>query len=131
MIFVDSSAIIALSFPKDPFHLKANIWQKENKKESFITTNLVIFETLGWSRYKGGKKIAVQIGKGLYSGNGIRIVKITPEDEKKSWIIFKKLNGRGISMVDCTSFVVMKRLKIEKAFAFDADFIKAGFELFP
>lgn len=131
MIFVDTSAILALTFPKDSFHSKANIWQKENKKESFVTSNLVVIETLNWSRYKGGKKIAIEIGEGLYSRNGINIVKVTPEDERNAWNFFKKLDGKGISMVDCTSFAIMNRLKIKKAFAFDRDFKKAGFSILP
>ena len=51
--------------------------------------------------------------------------------KKMPWKLFKKLNGRGISMVDCTSFTVMKRLKIKKVFAFDEDFKKAGFLVLP
>jgi predicted nucleic acid-binding protein len=131
MIFVDTSAIVALAFPKDQFYSEANIWQKENKKESFITTNTVVIEALGWVRYKGGRKIAVEVGEKLYLGDDIDIVKVTPEDEKNAWSVFKKLDGRGVSMVDCTSFVVMKRLKIKKVFAFDSDFAKAGFTVLP
>ena len=131
MIFIDTSAFIALTFPLDIFHSQANGWWKKNEKESFITSNIVIIEALGWIRYKGGKKVAIEVGERMYSGEGINIIKVSPEDEKNSWKLFKKLDGKGISMVDCTSFVVMKRLKIKKAFAFDSDFKKAGFEVLP
>lgn len=33
------------------------------------------------------------------------------------------------SLVDCTSFVVMKRLGLSRAFAFDAHFVERGYEL--
>jgi predicted nucleic acid-binding protein len=131
MIFVDTSAIAAISFIKDEFHSKAELWFSDNQKENFVITNLVIMEILNWVRYRLGKKRSIEIGERLYSGNGIEIIKITSEDEKNAWNLFKKFNGRGISMVDCTSFVVMKRLKIKKAFAFDSDFKKAGFAVLP
>ena len=81
MIFVDSSAFIALTFPSDPFHSKADSWWQENKEESFVLTNIVIIETLGWIRYRGGKRLATQVGERLYSGE-LNIIKVTPEDEK-------------------------------------------------
>jgi len=38
---------------------------------------------------------------------------------------------RGISLVDWISFEVMRRESVEVAFAFDRDFITAGFETVP
>jgi len=131
MIFIDTSAFIALTFPSDSFHKKANAWWKKNEKESFVTSDLVVIETLGWIRYKGGKKIAVEAGERFYSGRGLSIVKVSPEDEENAWENFKKLDGKSVSMVDSTSFVVMERLKIKKVFTFDKDFEKAGFTLLP
>jgi len=131
MIFVDTSAFIALTFSKDSFHSKGVSWWEDNKKESFVTTNIVAIETLGWIRYKCGKRIAIEAGERFYSGQDLNIIKVSPDDEKEAWKSFKKLNGDGISMVDCASFVVMKRLKIKKVFTFDKDFEKVGFTLLP
>ena len=38
---------------------------------------------------------------------------------------------RGLSLVDCTSFEVMRRLGLNTAFAFDADFADQGFNTLP
>jgi predicted nucleic acid-binding protein len=40
-------------------------------------------------------------------------------------------NTRDISLVDWTSFAVMRQRAIDKAFAFDDDFRQTGFEPFP
>ncbi len=39
-------------------------------------------------------------------------------------------NRRSVSLVDWTSFVVMRRLGLHTAFAFDADFEDQGFDLY-
>ncbi|MDP2857839.1 MAG: VapC toxin family PIN domain ribonuclease, partial [Bacillota bacterium] len=38
---------------------------------------------------------------------------------------------RNLSLVDCVSFDVMRRLGMEKAFAFDAHFAEQGFQCMP
>lgn len=43
---------------------------------------------------------------------------------------FLAANRRKVSLVDWTSFVVMRRLVIDQALAFDADFVDQGFSLF-
>lgn len=43
---------------------------------------------------------------------------------------FLAANRRSVSLVDWTSFVVMRRLVIDQALAFDTDFVEQGFSLF-
>jgi len=38
---------------------------------------------------------------------------------------------RGLSLVDCVSFEIMRRLGIKRAFAFDRHFEEQGFECLP
>ncbi|OGM61002.1 hypothetical protein A3A75_01965 [Candidatus Woesebacteria bacterium RIFCSPLOWO2_01_FULL_39_10] len=66
----------------------------------------------------------------MYSPD-ILIERVGRADEVKSWKLFQKLDGRGVSMIDCTSFAVMRRLKIKEAFAFDEDFKNLGFKVYP
>jgi predicted nucleic acid-binding protein len=40
-------------------------------------------------------------------------------------------NRRDLSLVDCVSFDVMRRLRIERAFALDQHFADRGFECVP
>jgi len=131
MIFVDTSAIIALEVPSDKFHKRALKWRKEAKDPIFVSSNLVFIETASWVRHNSGKEIAVKIGLSLLSGAGIQIERVTMDDEDNAWALFQKIEGRGISMIDCTSFVLMKRLKIKEVFAFDSDFKKMGFKVYP
>jgi len=131
MIFVDTSAIISLGVVTDKFHKRAIEWKSTHRNVDLITSNLVVIESLGWLRYKIGKKLAVDTGQNLLSGRGIVIERVTAYDELQAWLLFQKLDGRGISMIDTTSFVVMRRLKIKEVFAFDTDFKTQGFTIYP
>jgi predicted nucleic acid-binding protein len=42
----------------------------------------------------------------------------------------ERIGKKGISLVDCTSFLVMRRRRIEKVFAFDPDFRDQGFTIY-
>jgi predicted nucleic acid-binding protein len=44
---------------------------------------------------------------------------------------FLAANRRRLSLVDCTSFEVMRRLRITRAFAVDPHFAEQGFEVVP
>lgn len=131
MIFVDTSAFIALVDGGDRFGGQALEWWGKNRGEELATSNLVVIETLGWVRNKRGKVAALRVLKSISGARDINVVRITERDESEADKWFKKLDGRGVSMVDCTTIAVMKRLKINRIFAFDEDFEKVGFEILP
>lgn len=131
MIFVDTSAFIALATTSDMFHTEAVVWRASKKEEVFLTSHLVVLETLGWLRYKLGKREAVRFGWPLIAGEGIKVERVTQSDEHSAWELFQKADGRGVSMVDCTSVVLMKRQKIREIFSFDQDFAHLGFTVVP
>ena len=78
-----------------------------------------------------GKKIAIEAGQRLLAGSELKIERVTVVDEYQAWLLFQKIEGRGISMVDTSSFVLMRRLKINEVFAFDTDFKTQGFTIYP
>ncbi|WP_346765850.1 PIN domain-containing protein [Thermococcus sp. MV5] len=58
--------------------------------------------------------------------------KETEEDWEKAWKIFEQYEDQnGMDIIDCLSFVIMKRLKIREAFTFDRDFETYGFKKLP
>ena len=44
--------------------------------------------------------------------------------------MLRRRGRRRLSLVDCMSFVVMGKLGVTQAFAFDADFEREGFQLY-
>lgn len=61
-------------------------------------------------------------------GNDIPVVLVTPQDEDAALTILREYSDKDFSLVDATSFAVMKRLDLARAFAFDRHFLQFGFQ---
>lgn len=95
-------------------------------REQTITTDYVVDETLTLLRARNENQRAIAFGRSVLEGQGANVVPISDLDLAKSWEIFKKYSDKEWSFTDCTSFVVMERLGIQKAFAFDDHFRQFG-----
>jgi predicted nucleic acid-binding protein len=45
----------------------------------------------------------------------------------EGWAYFQRPQDKEYSLTDCISFLVMQKLGIRRAFAFDQHFVQAGF----
>lgn len=133
MIFIDTSAWIALEDVNDKNHAEALKFRKKlkNKKEQFITTSYVLDEAYTFLlihiSYKKVLLFYERIQKMKQSGI-LRIIHISEEMEEESWHVFEKFNrDKKWSFTDCTSKVVMDLLGIKESFAFDHHFEQMGF----
>ena len=55
------------------------------------------------------------------------VERVEPEVEADAWAWLREHDERPYSFVDATSFVLMRKLRIREALAFDGDFAAAGF----
>lgn len=124
-ILVDTSAYYALKDKDDSCHPDALQFVKTNTS-IMVTTNLIVIETLNLIKQRLTYQQAVEIGKKMFNPKIIHVIKITDEDITEAWRIFQRYDDKGYSFTDCTSFVVMERLKIPAAFAFDEHFRQYG-----
>lgn len=91
-----------------------------------LTSNYIIDETLTLVKDRLGHHIAIKIGKELWNEEAAHLVRVTSTDEQNAWALFVKYHDKGFSFTDCTSFVLMKRLKITTVFTFDEHFDQYG-----
>jgi len=124
-VFVDTSAYYALFDKTDKNNPQAINFLKTNTFP-LVTTSLIVIETINLANARLGHEKAIKIGEKLYEGSLTTILSIVSEDEKKAWQIFRKYSDKNFSMIDCTSFAIMERLKIKKVFAFDVHFSQYG-----
>lgn len=126
MIFVDTSFFVALLDPRDKNHSRAveALEGLENRRlrDLLLTTNNVVLETITVARYEAGHSLAVKAGEMLYSEKLARLHRTSAQEEAAAFEYLRKYEDKEYSAVDCLSFVVMEKLGIREALAFDSDF---------
>lgn len=123
-IFVDTGAFIALTASDDDNHKEARAFYKNavEKATRFVTTNLVACETMNYLRARISHHVSVIFMENLKKSSLFEIITITPSIEEAAFNIFRQYTDKDFSFTDCTSFSIMKSLKLTKAFAFDRHF---------
>ena len=131
-LFVDTSAWLALNDKNDQYHGEAvsRSAKVKQQKIQLVTSEYVFDESITIIRYRVSHRAAVILGDALMSSTIVSIQEIRDEERLKAWALFKKYGDKELSFTDCTSFALMMKLKLHKAFAFDDHFKQIGFELF-
>lgn len=127
-VLVDTSALLALVRPHDPNHEAARVWTREHigQAELAITTYAEA-ETLALCSRRLGMDTARRVSDVILT---FERMFVTPFEHRAALAQFIG-SGRGLSLVDCATFAVMRARGIRTAFAFDQDFERAGFEVVP
>lgn len=125
MIFVDPGAWFATFVPNHPDHAAADSWLEANI-EPLVTTDYVVDELLTLLKIRGAFQRAMRLGASLFAGEIAHIAWVMPDDVRQAWAIFQRYKDKDWSFTDCVSRVVMERLGIRTAFAFDDDFRQFG-----
>ncbi len=130
MIFVDTSAIYAILDQDDKEHNKAKAtWVSVlDSGETLLTSNYVLVECCALAQHRLGLDAVRAIEDDLRP-----VLKVKWIDEPLHRIAMTAslaARRRKLSLVDCSSFALMRQLEVRKAFAFDQHFIEEGF-LFP
>ena len=125
---VDTSLWYAMADDRDPNHPEA-VLLLATPRRPHITTNWIFGETVTLVRGRLGHKAAVALGARLLHRPGLRIVRVQAEDEQAAWRTFQQYTYKDFSFTDCTSFAVMRRLRITHALAFDRHFQQMGFRV--
>jgi uncharacterized protein len=133
-IFVDTWAWYALADTANTDHARAQTASHRllNEGNIFVTTNFVLGEAITLIRYHLHHTAAVrsrQMVKQMVNGGLIEVVRITEEHEADAWAIFEKYSDQKFSYTDCTSFAVMRELRLTRVFTGDHHFSVLGFTL--
>lgn len=125
MIFVDTGAWFALFVPNDPDHAAAESWIAGNT-EPLVTTDYVLDELLTLMKMRGEFRRAIPVGTSLLEESIARLEWVSPSDVRAAWIVFSNFRDKNWSFTDCISRVIMERLQVHTAFAFDEHFRQFG-----
>jgi predicted nucleic acid-binding protein len=135
-VFVDTWAWYALADKADADHELAQLTNDEllDAGHTFVTTNFVLDETLTLIRYNVSHTAAVkfwQTLQKLIAARLVILVRVGEDQEAAAWRIFERYADQEFSYTDCTSFAVMKALKLSRSFTSDSHFATMGFVVVP
>ena len=129
MIFLDTSAIYAWADTADPNHA-ASVRRLQailDSGHALLTHNYVLVESTALLQTRLGLSAVTRLAK----DSAAFVVEWVDDDLHASGLKeLERARKRRVSLVDHISFLVMKRRRVATAFAFDPDFVSAGFQLF-
>jgi predicted nucleic acid-binding protein len=127
-VFVDTSAFFAILDADDAMHAAAAAYFATALESGvhLITSNYVVVETSALTRSRLGAAAFRAFTQDLLPVAEIEWV--TPEQHAAATSAALLVGSAGPSLVDCSSFEVMRAFGIRTAFAHDRHFSAAGFE---
>jgi predicted nucleic acid-binding protein len=129
MIFLDTSAIYAWADTADPNHQTAvrRLQAILDRGEDLLTHNYVLVESIALLQARLGVAAAIKLAK---DSKAFAIEWVNDDLHASGIRELQRSKKRHLSLVDHISFVVMRQRQVATAFAFDPDFMTAGFQLF-
>lgn len=132
-LFVDTAGWMACADAADRAHATACQARDEalERGSILVTTDYVIDETLALIRLRLGAD-AVRAWWDQVEGSArVRWEWIGVARADKARDVFFRYRDKAYSFTDCTSFVVMRELKLKQALTTDVHFSQMGFEALP
>jgi predicted nucleic acid-binding protein len=118
-LFVDTSIWYAAVDKSDPSNARAKAVLSGG--EPLLTTDHILVETWTLIRHRLGRHAAERFWEGLRSGVAT-VETVGVADLNSAWEIGRSYRDQDFSIVDRTSFAVMRRLGIERAASLDDHF---------
>jgi predicted nucleic acid-binding protein len=132
-LFVDTSGWMACADAADPAHSAAvnarDRWLED--KGFFVTTDYIIDETLTLLRLRISLNAAEAWWSQIEASSRLRWEFISPERADIARGMFFRYRDKDFSFTDCTSFAVMRELKLRQALTTDRHFRQMGFSVQP
>lgn len=127
-VYVDSSAFLAVLDADDKNHEQAKkVWKELLTSEvSLICSSYVLVETYALVQNRLGMEATRVFHEDIYHLLQIEWVEKSLHMYGINSVLIA--NRRSLSLVDCVSFVIMRKLGIKKVFTFDTNFVEQGFE---
>ena len=124
MIFLDTSAIYALADVSDPDYDTARERFAAGLDQGYLPHDYVLLESTALLQRRLGLEPALQLNRGA---RAFETVWVGDELYQQAVELLTGLDNGQVSLVDCMSFVVMRRHRLENALAFDGHFERQGF----
>lgn len=132
-LLVDTAGWMACADGSDPAHGKACSARDAalGAGRLLVTTDYVLDETLTLVRMRLGIAAAETWWAQIEGSSRVRRETIDALRAEKARALFFRQRDKDYSFTDCTSFVVMRELRLKQALTTDRHFRQAGFLVLP
>ncbi|MBV6417111.1 MAG: hypothetical protein CMLOHMNK_01748 [Steroidobacteraceae bacterium] len=127
-VFADTSGLYALIDRNDANHSAAReaVGKLLRGGRRLVVTDYVIDETVTLAKVRAGMVMASRVLDLVDQTGGLRVEWIGPERFTATKAFFRRHADHGYSFTDCSSFVVMRELRLNEALTSDRHFQEAG-----
>ena len=133
MLFVDTAGWVAMADGAEslgaPARAARDGWLADGGW--LLTTDYVVAETLTVLRARLGLDAAEAWWTQIAASQRLRWETIDPSRADKARAIFFRFRDKDFSFVDCTSFVIMREVRVADALTLDDHFRQMGFRVLP
>jgi predicted nucleic acid-binding protein len=129
-VFLDTSGLYALVDRKDAHHPAARsiVERLLRGGRRFVAYDYILAETVNLANVRSGTPVAIRALDLIEQSVGVRIEWIGSARFDVTKAFFRKHADYRYSFTDCTSFVLMRELKLSQALTTDHHFTQAGFD---
>lgn len=129
-VFADTSALYAFVDKSDSSHQMACriVLDLVGARRRLVVSDYVVAEAVNLANARGGSRVARRVLDLIEQTAGIRLEWIGSARFEQAKAFFRKHADHNYSFTDCTSFVIMRELKLRQALTTDRHFAEAGFE---
>jgi predicted nucleic acid-binding protein len=132
-LFIDTGAFVATELPRDQYYQQSRqAWpQLSGSAIRLYSSDAVFQETMVFLHHRAGPESAISWAEAHLQSKLISWLPVDAQVRRSALPWMKKFADQGVSFVDATSFVLIRRENIRHVFGFDRLFVAAGFRLWP
>ena len=132
-LFVDTAGWMACADSADPTHAQCSAARDAALEagHTLVTTDFVVDETMTLLRFRIGLGAAEAWWQQVDRSPRLRWERVDSDRFEKARELFFQYRDKDFSFTDCTSFVVLREVRLTHAITTDNHFRQMGFQMVP
>jgi uncharacterized protein len=125
-VFADTHYFLALLNPRDASHGRAKV-ASQNLSRRLVTSAWVLMEIGDGLADSANRSLFAGLIATLYADRRSRVVPFSAAVFRRAADLYTARRDKRWSLTDCTSFIIMQKLRLTDALTADHHFEQAGF----
>ena len=130
-LLADSTTLLALYLADDRNHRAAIDFLRATPRARFVLSEMILGEVATRLAARAGAVRGVEVARALLASQRYEVLFVDRELLNDATAFMEKHADRRLSLTDCASMALMRRIGLQSAFTFDRDFRDCGFGMVP